>query len=134
MNVDVKDKYNSYPEEAKKALLHLRELIYEVASLEQVGVIEETLKWGEPSYIAKGGSTVRVDWKSNTPGMYYMYFICTTRLVETFRELFKAELEFEDNRAIVFKIGEPIPEDIVKQCISMSLRYKSIKHLEYLGL
>ena len=39
--------------------------------------LEETLKWGEPSYLVKKGSTIRMDWKSKAPNQYAMYFKCT---------------------------------------------------------
>jgi len=53
-NNDIEEKFNSYPDGIKQKLLKLRELIYEVA-LEEKSVtdIEETLKWGEPSYVTK---------------------------------------------------------------------------------
>ncbi len=49
-------------------MIHLRELVYQVvAELESPIQLEETLKWGEPSYLTKYGSTVRMDWKAKTP-------------------------------------------------------------------
>ncbi len=103
-NSDVINKYDSYPSDIRVRLLELRELIYEVANDEEsIGAIEETLKWNEPSYISKNGSTLRIDWKRSKPNQYSMYFNCKTRLVETFRELLSDRFQFEGNREIVFQ-------------------------------
>ena len=67
-NWKVTEKFDSYPDHIRDRLLYLRRLILEAASeLEDIGEIEETLKWGEPSYITKPGSTIRIDWKKSNP-------------------------------------------------------------------
>lgn len=118
----------------RERLLFLRQLILETASeLETVGAIEETLKWGEPSYVSKTGSTIRIDWKASFPGQYAMYFHCKTRLVGTFKELYRDQFQFEGNRAILFNEQEQIPINELKHCIALALTYHRIKHLPMLG-
>ncbi len=129
----LQNKFDSYPKDAKAVLLQVRSLILGIAQQQDLGVVEETLKWGEPSYQVKGGSAVRFDWKEETPQQYYLFFNCKTKLVDTFRELYSGELEFQGNRAIVLNLNEPIPIAIVQHCIELSLNYKSIKHLPLLG-
>lgn len=134
MNKKVAEKFEKYPEKAKEKLLALRALIIDTAeSIEAVGSLEETLKWGEPSYISKIGSTIRMDWKERAPDQYAMYFNCNTSLVETFRELYPDDLAYEGNRAIVFKIDSNIPVPIVKHCVTLALTYHKVKHLPMLG-
>ena len=129
------DTFSQYPPSVRPQMLRLRELILEVANdLEEVSSLEETLKWGEPAYLTKHGSTIRIDWKEKTPDQYAMYFKCTSKLVPSFREVFGDLFTFEDNRAIVFKLNEPIPEPALKQCIAAGLRYHKLKHLPLLGL
>jgi hypothetical protein len=42
--------------------MRLREIILQTAfEIEELKEIEETLKWGEPSYLVKKGSTVRMN-------------------------------------------------------------------------
>lgn len=124
----------SYPPGAGKCLELLRDLILETATeIDGVEILDETLKWGEPSYVAKHGSTVRMDWKPSDPGHVAMYFHCRTALVETFRELYGNMFLFEGNRAIRFKIGEKIPVSELKHCIALSLTYRKRKHLPMLG-
>ena len=115
-------------------MLRLRELVLETASeIEGIEVLEETLKWGEPSYLTKHGSTLRMDWKAKKPEQYALYFKCTSQLVPTFRTLFDNRFTYEGNRAIVFKVNENVPEKEIRECIRMTLNYHKIKHLPLLG-
>jgi len=124
----------SYPENVQVTLLKLRKLIFEVAESLDIKNVEETLKWGEPSYLVKGGSTLRFDWKASKPEEYAMYFNCKTRLVETFREFYADELRFEGNRAIMFQLKDALPEEIIKHCIQVTLTYHKVKHFPTLGI
>ncbi len=121
----VKEKFDSFPKEHKKALLAIRELVFDVAqSTEGVGPLVETLKWAQPSYItekSKSGSTVRVDRFGEHK--VAIFFHCQTTLVDSFRGIFP-HLVYSGNRAIVLDPHEPIPEFELRACIEMSLLYK----------
>lgn len=134
MHPAVAEKIQGYPEDIRNRLLFLRQLILTVAE-ETDGVegLQETLKWSQPSFVSKSGSTVRIDWNAPTPDRYFMFFHCQTQLVETFRELYEGLFEFEGNRAIVFHRDTDIPVAPLKHCISLALRYHKIKHLPLLG-
>ena len=132
-NSSVNEKFNTYPSDVKKRLLTLRELIFDVADNEEsITDIEETLKWNEPSYLTKNGSTVRMDWKKAKPDQYALYFNCKSKLVEVFRELFSDRFEFEGNRAIVFQKDDIIDEKALRYCILLALTYHDRKHLSIL--
>jgi len=133
-NTQVKHVFDEYPDVYSNKLLYLRELILEVAAEMGVNPLEETLKWGEPSYLTKKGSTVRLAWRSSNPQQYGIFFNCKTSLIETFKEVYGDDFKFEGNRAIVFGINDEVPVAALKHCIELSLRYKSIKHLPLLGL
>lgn len=126
-SASVEDVFAKYPDRVRKSMLELRELVFQAAArAEEVGPLEEALRWGEPAYITsttRSGSTVRMDWKPGKPDQFALYFHCQTNLVETFRELFPKDFQFEGNRALVFKVGERIPKDAVAFCISASLTY-----------
>ena len=130
----VREKFLSYPDVVRQKLLSLRGLILKTAAaIDEVGALKETLKWGEPSYVSGIGSTVRIDWKEKTPQQYAMYFHCGTKLVATFRELYRDELRFEGNRAIILGLDEAADEDVLRHCITLALRYHKLKHLPLLG-
>jgi hypothetical protein len=127
--------FAQYPDAMRKKMLGLRALVIETASeIEGIRELEETLKWGEPSYLTKYGSTLRMDWKSKNPGQYAMYFKCTSRLVETFRTVFGHEFMYEGNRAIIFKMDDKIPTKSLKLCIRAALTYHKVKALPTLGI
>lgn len=131
---EVTEVFENYPEHVREKLLFLRRLVLETASkTDSVDTVEETLKWGEPSYLTENGSTIRMDWKESSPGQYAMYFHCLTSLVDTFRELYRDELRFEGNRAIVFDEDDDVPVDELEHCISLALTYHDRKHLPLLG-
>lgn len=130
----VKSVFDNYPDFVRKQLLHLRELTLSAASeISGLDKLEETLKWGEPSYLTKYGSTVRMHWKEKIPEQFALYFKCTTSLVPTFKEIYKDIFIFEGNRAIVFRLADKIPEKELKHCISLALTYHKRKHLPFLG-
>ena len=134
-NQEVAEIFETYPKHMRNNLMFLRQLVFDVASeAEDVGDVEETVKWGEPSYVTKGGSTIRMDWKRSAPEQYAMYFHCRTKLVDTFKELYSGKLKFEGNRAIIFGENDQIPVDELKHCIYLSLTYHSKKHLPMLGV
>ena len=61
-NPDVAWVFDGYPEPMRKKMLRLRQLILDTATeTEGVNTLEESL-WEEPSYLTKGGSTLRIDW------------------------------------------------------------------------
>jgi len=133
-NPQVELKFQSYPNEILPKMNHLRALIFETASEDDtIEEIEETLKWGEPSYLVKKGSTIRIDWKSKTPHQYAIYFKCTSKLVSTFQEIYGDIFSYEKTRAIIFNINDEIPEKELRECIQMALKYHSLKNKPLLG-
>ncbi len=119
--------FDAYPDHVRPHLLALRQLVFDTAAaIDGVGTLEETLRWGEPSYLtsaSRTGTTIRIDWKARAADQYAMYFVCHTNLVSTFRALYADRLSFEKNRAIVFDLHDPFPSDIVAHCIAMALTY-----------
>jgi hypothetical protein len=106
----------------------LRKLIFDTAGKTQgVGELEETLKWGQPSYLTsetKSGSTVRIDAIKGDVTRCAVYFICHTNLVDRFRELYRGKLEFEGNRAIVLDVRASLPAHEIGHRIAMALIYQ----------
>jgi hypothetical protein len=134
LNPEVEAVFNSYPEEIKSKLIFLRHLIYDTAAaIEEIGEIEETLKWGEPSYLtpkSKSGSTIRIAWKESKDEQYSMFFKCTANLVPAFKEKFPQTFKFGGNRSIDFNLNDNVPVQELKQCIALAMTYHLNKKLE----
>ncbi len=124
--------YLSYPEWVRGKLLFLRDLILETAELTKgVGRIEETLKWGQPSFLTpetKSGTTIRIDQTKADNGQYAIYFHCQTNLVDRFRELYPQEMTYGGNRCIIFNQDDEVPTAALQHCIAMALTYHLSKN------
>jgi hypothetical protein len=119
--------FDSYPGPVRAKLLALRRLIFDTAKTTNgVGRLEETLKWGQPSYLTpetRSGSTIRIDRVKSTANQYAVYFHCQTDLVATFRELYPGELNCVGNRSIVLNAEDRIPEPALRHCVALALTY-----------
>ncbi len=110
----------------RKALLDVRELIFEVAQSDpRIGPIEETLRWGEPAYVTsknRTGSTIRLSIEKDS-GMPALFFNCQTTLVEGFRQQFGSALTYSKNRAVVLDREYGQHSSALKICITAALTY-----------
>ncbi len=132
---EFKTKLGTYPDFVRDKLNRLRALIIETAKeIPEITDLDETLKWGELSFVTKTGSTLRMDWKKNTPNQYQIYFKCTSRLVPTFKLVFGELFEYEKNRAIIFQLDQEIPVEELKKCIKATLMYHKVKDDLTLGI
>jgi len=129
----VAEVFENYPKPFQEKMLNLRKLVLQTAKELELNDLEETLKWGEPSYLTKKGSTIRMDWKKKKPEQYAMYFKCTSKLVNTFKEIYPNTFQYETTRAIVFKLDDKVPSKELKHCISLALTYHKVKNLPLLG-
>ena len=118
--------FSSYPEPLRTKLLALRQLILDTArTTEGVGPLEETIKWGQVSYLTPetgSGSTVRIDQVKPAAKQYAVYFHCQTNLVETFRELYP-ELSYGGNRSILLDTSRALPKEALRHCVALALTY-----------
>ena len=121
----------NYPTALRAKLATLRRLILETAkATEGVGIVEETLKWGQTSFVTsktRSGSTIRIDALKSDPKRYAMYFHCQTNLVSSFRQLYPTEFTYEGNRAILFDVDKPLREKPLRHCIALALTYHARK-------
>jgi len=119
--------FRAYPAPVAARLRALRELIFEVAAATAgVGPLEETLKWGQPSYLtshSKSGSTIRIDQVKTQPGQYALYVHCQTTLVGDFKALYPDDFRYAGNRALVFAAERAPPADALRHCIALALTY-----------
>lgn len=124
---DVEDVFSSYPPRLRERLLNLRALIYQTAEqTEGVGALEETLKWGQPSYLTpqtKSGSTIRIDRLKSEDGKYAAFFHCQSNLVPMFQELYGDVIAFDGKRAMIFDQNERLPQDAVRHCLGLALTH-----------
>tara|TARA_R110000868_G_scaffold320570_3_gene581478 strand:+ start:365 stop:769 length:405 start_codon:yes stop_codon:yes gene_type:complete len=126
LNPDVGQVFAKYQTQTKQALLTIRQWIFDIAqSSDEIGQIEECLKWGEPSYVShahKSGTTLRLSQLKTNPDEYGLYVHCQTTLIEEFR-LAYPDFKYDKNRGVIFDSNQPIQTDAVKQFIFLALTY-----------
>jgi hypothetical protein len=127
-NPGVEAMFRSYPDAVRAKLLFLRRLILETAAATPgVGVLEETLRWSQPSYLttaSKSGSMIRLDRVKPDAGRYALYFHCQTGLVATFRDLYPDALAYGGNRSILFDAEDAVPVAELRHCLALALTYR----------
>ncbi|MCJ8323432.1 MAG: DUF1801 domain-containing protein [Hyphomicrobiales bacterium] len=125
-NSNVSEKFAALSPSAKAHLTDIRQMIFDVAGQNpNIGKIEETLKWGQISYLTskpKSGTTIRLAEVADGQTVA-IYVHCQTSLVSTFRELFADKHQFEGNRAIVFATKSALPTADIKFFINAALTY-----------
>ena len=118
--------YDRYVPPVRDRLLRLRRLILETARRNsEVGDVQETLKWGQPSFLTgkpKTGTTIRIDRDGSGASDVALFVNCQTSLVSEWRVLYP-HLRYGGNRSVNFRADEPLPEAESCQMVSMALRY-----------
>ncbi len=125
-NPAVKKAFENYPRKITDKLLVLRELIFRIATeSDEIGQIEETLKWDNPSYLThrpKSGTTIRLSAAKACDDKYAMSVHCQTSLVSDFRQIYP-ELEYDGNRSLLFDVDAKLPLATIEHFISSALTY-----------
>lgn len=125
-NPEVEQAFNAYPKRVRDKLLVLRDLIFQIAKeSDGVGEIDETLKWGNPSYLThspKSGTTIRLSDVRGKKEKYAIFVHCQTSLVSDFRDIYP-QLEFGGSRSLIFDIGADLPIGAAKHFLASALMY-----------
>ena len=128
MNPAVAAVLDTYPAPLRERLMRLRSLIEETAATtDGVGPLEETLKWGEVSYLTSAsgsGTTVRIgrDKRSGQPAIFVN---CQTDLLSRYRALYPDGFGYDGDRGVV--LGEAPDEAALKHMIALALTYHARK-------
>ncbi|MDI1283432.1 MAG: DUF1801 domain-containing protein [Reyranella sp.] len=118
--------FKDYRPALRARLMALRELVFDVAAeTSGVGRLDETLKWGQPSYLTAesgSGTTIRIDRLKNRDG-YAIYFHCQSGLVDQFRTIYPDTFTYEGKRAIVLETSDRVPTRALGHCIALALTH-----------
>jgi hypothetical protein len=115
---------DAYPAPLRERLMGLRALIAETAAeTAGVGPLEETLKWGEVSYLTSAsgsGTTVRIgpDKRSGRPAMFVN---CKTDLLSRYRTLYPDGFAYDGDRGVI--LGEAPDLAALRHMIALALTY-----------
>ena len=128
LSSNVANAFNGFSKTGRNVLLEVRILIFQTAASSPViGTLTETLKWGQPAYLteaSKSGSTIRLGEKD---GHGVIYLNCKTTLVDTMRDIYPDAFSYQDNRAVLFPLDQPLPNNALAHCAEMALTYHLTK-------
>ena len=116
--------FQSFPENIRSDLLRLREMIFEVqAETPEAGEIEESLKWGQPSYATRPKTGTPLRLAATKSGGFGLFVHCQSRVIPELETTFPGEFELDGNRGVLFSPGDVLPEDKLKIMIARALTY-----------
>lgn len=129
-NAEIEALFDGYPLSVKKGLLALREIIFTTAEEhDDIGRIEEVLKWGCPSYITRSpqsGTTIRLSPSTFSDTAIALSVHCQTTLVADFKELYPDQ-EYDKNRSLILDAHSGMPFHVARNFIYLALTYHSRK-------
>jgi hypothetical protein len=119
----VADAFDLADDQARVGLLALRDLILETAeSLPDIGPVEEALRWGQPSYISRKGTPLRLGVpKSARCGLFVH---CQSRVIPNYLERYPAWDRIDGTRAVLFDRPDQIEPLRHSWLIRHALTYK----------
>lgn len=115
----------SLPPDARNALFSLRDIIRAAAEASGTAPLEESLKWGQPSFAPtkRKGTPIRLSWSQKAPDRVEMLVHCQTTLVEAWRHKFGDLFAYSGTRAVHIPLGAPLPEEALHIMAVMALTY-----------
>lgn len=116
----VKAAFEAFPAPARAGLLKLRALIFDVARAEGIP-LTETLKWGQPAYLAPKGTTLRLGVPKG--GGFALFAHCQSTVISDHAARFGPLDKLEGNRAVLFAEASEINPDRHSMLILSALRY-----------
>lgn len=124
---NVQQVFENLDNPACERLLALREMIIdEAARHPEIGEVQETLKWGQPSYLPvkpRTGTTIRIDRHRAKVDSVGLYFNCNSSLADDYQQLYPGVFEYEGRRAILIGTSGPVRAKELRHCIALALTY-----------
>lgn len=123
LSPDISAAYDAFPIAARDRLLEIRALILAAAEATETAPLTEALKWGQPAYLParKHGTTIRLGLAN--PETCALYVHCQTTLVDSYRQLFPTEFQYQTTRAVLIPTSGGYAAEALQQIAAMALTY-----------
>ncbi|MGG7567648.1 DUF1801 domain-containing protein [Rhodovulum sp. DZ06] len=122
--------FDAFPAPQRALLPALRAEVFAGAAADpRIGPLEETLKWGQPSWRPRSGAgtALRVGLPKTSPlgpAACALYVHCQTSVIEDVRPLLPPGLHIEGTRAVHLCAAAPPPPGALRPLILRALTYK----------
>ncbi|MGJ8545148.1 MAG: hypothetical protein ACSHWZ_06860 [Sulfitobacter sp.] len=121
----------NWPLAAQQTLANVRRVVHTMCTGCDAAPLQETLKWGEPSWLPRApriGTTLRAAWKPQRPDHFGLFVHCQTSIAAEFDALYPPHsgpplFTRESNRAIWLPLDAPVPEGPIGHLALMALTY-----------
>lgn len=120
----VKAVFGAFPASASAKLTAVRSEIFQIGKqLPEIALIEESLKWGQPSYATnpKTGTPIRLGLHEEDQPALFVH--CQTTLVAVHRGIAPPSVKFIDNRAILLTDFDDAENAFLNTFITAALTY-----------
>ena len=114
--------FDAFPPDTRDPLLTLRSLIYANAADLNVGPVEESLKWGQPSYVPaapKTGTPIRLGCSKS--GDIAVFVHCQSSVLKDLAPVLPAGVTLDGTRGVLFTDG--IDTSVATTVIRAALTY-----------
>ena len=115
---------------AQDHLWACRTLFHIIAAEADTGPLDETLKWGQPSWRPqkpRTGATLRMDWAAKTPNRLSFYVDCKTDLAARMRDIYPDLPVNDGQRHLGIDLAQPLPEQALSHLAEMTFTYHRAK-------
>lgn len=114
--------FDSFTDETRASAMVLRDLIIAVADeTPEADAVEETLRWGQPAYVTKKGSTLRIGVPKS--GGCALYAHCQSNIISSYAAAFPGADVIEGNRAVIFAHVDDIDVGRLRMLVHHALTY-----------
>lgn len=115
-----------WPAPAQSVIWTCRTLFHRIAQENNIGVLDETLKWGQPSWRprrARTGSTLRMNWSPASPDQMSFFVDCKTDLAARMATLYPTPFSNDGRRRLDMSLALPLPEQALAHLAEMTFTY-----------
>ncbi|MDF1668488.1 MAG: DUF1801 domain-containing protein [Roseovarius sp.] len=117
---------DGYAQPTRDGVHHLRRLILQTAkATPEVGPVEETLRWGQPAYLTRKGSTLRIG--PHRDASFALFAHCQSTIIASYAQAFPSWDQIDGNRAVLFDSPNQIEPQRLSHLIRHALSYHVTK-------
>ena len=124
----VADAFSRFNPAEHATLLAVRGLIHELATeTPGVGTLEESLKWGSPSYVTvspRTGTPIRLDRHNSDENTVGVYVHCQSRVMEQFKVVHPSSPRTLGARALLLHTDKALPLAALSDFLLIALTYR----------
>ena len=125
-NQKVAAAYAAFPQDSLAIAIALRELVLETArTMPEVGPVTESLKWGQPSYVVKKGTALRIAVPKG--GGCGLYAHCQSGVIAHYAATVAGPDKIDGTRGVIFQTVDDVVPERLRLLIRHALTYHKAK-------